>query len=233
MEPVRLDPADPFASVLRWLAALAQALGIDPARSARGIGLSRCAAALVRGWLADWSRQLRTLVRTEAARLARSLRPDVTRRAAGAAAAPSPVLGVAAASRRFRLAEDPVAASARRLSIPRQGLQPKLRPARDALLDPAAEAALERRARAVFAALRDPSAAVRRLARRFAKRLARASAAEAARRGRRRFPHPQRAAGSAPLAFVQAPDPRPPDRPASARPAARPTAPVAAAPALV
>jgi hypothetical protein len=227
MSPVRLDPTDPLASVLRWLAALARALGIDPARPGREMRLSRGAAAVVRGWLADWSRQLRAIVHTEAARLARSFHADLKQRGAGAPAAPSRALRRIIARGRLRLAEDPVAASARRFSALRRDAQPKLRPTPDSLLDLEAEAALDRRVRAVLDALRDPSAAVRLLARRLALRRARARAAEAA---RRRSPSPPRAVGAARHAHVLAPEPRPPDRRAVHHwPAARPAAPAAAA----
>jgi hypothetical protein len=48
MEPLRLDPADPLASVLAWLAALAAALGIDPAALGVKVRLNSASLAQVR-----------------------------------------------------------------------------------------------------------------------------------------------------------------------------------------
>jgi hypothetical protein len=223
MEPLRLDPADPLASVLRWLAALARALGIDPACAGRP-PLTNGAATVVRRWLRDWRRQLEALVRAEALRLALSLRPGVASRAARATAASSaPSFGVAGCGR-LSLASGRAVSGVSR-SAPGPDARPKPRPARFALLGPAAEAALQRRTRALSAALRDPGAAIRRLAARLAKRLARACGTEAAHRR-----HSPPVIGLALRAFDLAPEPRPPDRSALRRSAARPTVSVAAAP---
>jgi hypothetical protein len=224
MEPLRLDPADPLASMLRWLAAFAQALGLDLARTER-LPLTNGAARLVRRWLRDWRRRLEALVRAEALWLARSLRPDCAPRTAGAPAAPSaPSPGVSA---RLRLAPGRGASGARG-AAPRRTASRNPRLLRFAPLDPAAEAALERRARALFAALRDPSGLVGRLARRFALRRTHALAADA-----RRLPSPPRAIGAALSQHVLAPDPRPPnDLALRRRLQARPADPAAAAAAL-
>jgi hypothetical protein len=224
MDRLRLDPADPLASVLAWLAALAQALGIEPSALRPRVQLSHAGAAVVRRWLADWSRGLRALVRAEAALLARRLSlgaPDPGRRRSsfpsppvgeGSLRAPTPrdadrARGGAPAGRVVVLARPggrvPPSASRRRA-----------RPAWDASIALAEEEALQRRARAVIRALRDRSALVRRLALKLAKRLARANAAQAALRGRRRFPHPSRAIGAR-RALAPAPEPRPPDLSAS------------------
>jgi hypothetical protein len=207
MEPLRLDPADPLGSVLRWLAALARALGLEPAAL---IGpLPRPAASMVRAWLADWSRQLRTLIRLEAARLARRLQlalplkrraADYSRRRATRAAAPR-------TAPRGRLAA--VGSSLRGLRAPRGAMRPAVRPQIDAALDPAEEAALRRRARAVLAALEDPSAATLRLARRLARRRARAEAAAPWRRSRP--PRPPLVLGAGLRGRAPTPEPRPPD----------------------
>jgi hypothetical protein len=74
MEPpvpsLRLDPSDPLASVLAWLAALAAALGLELGVFLPRVELDRRGAADVRRLLADWSAKLRALVRAKAIRLA-------------------------------------------------------------------------------------------------------------------------------------------------------------------
>jgi hypothetical protein len=211
MEPLRLDPADPLASVLAWLVALARALGIEP-RTLLG-PLPRPAAAIVRGWLADWSRQLRGIIHAKALRLARTMafsaRPaplvasrSVTARAgAGQAATPIGRLVVAGSWLHERRASS-TEASVRVYAGP------------DTVLSESEEAALQRRARAVFNALKDPRAATARLARRLALGLARAQAAAAA--WRDRSPSPPRVLGAGFSACVHAPEPRPPNLRASA-----------------
>jgi hypothetical protein len=230
MEPARLDPADPLASVLRWLAALAEALGIDLARPEWRGPLSRAAAAVLRGWLAGWSRQLRSVVRIEALLLARTLGLGAGRRAAGSRR-PAPPRS-ARPDRRgvaWRAVFRSDQGSDRGPPVPPPARRRTRRPEPDVVLSPEEEAALQRRARAVLAALRAPGATVRRLAVRLAKRLAAARAAEAA---RRRRPQPPPTLGVAPRALDLAPEPRPPDRRDVRRPAARPAAPAAAPSAL-
>jgi hypothetical protein len=235
MEPLRLDPADPLASVLRWLAALARALGVDPARVGLRVELSHAGAAWVRSRLSVWSRQLRALIRAEAVRLARTLqlRPRaVAARGAqcGAASAPG-ADGTAARRGRFTTIVGP-----RR--VPLGGSGPAFIPASARRSDPLslfraeADAALRRRQRALFAALRDRAAAARRLALRLARHLARTRDARFTLDPRRRFPLPPRALSTAPRGVAPAPEPRPPDRPATVRPEARPASLAAATVAL-
>jgi hypothetical protein len=204
MTPLRLDPADPLASVLAWLAALARALGIDP-RMVLG-PLSRPAAAIVRGWLADWSRQLRGIIYAKALRLAATLSPGrraparPRRSASERAARAGRLVAVGSSPRRVRNLH-----GARR--------QPG-RPASDAVLCEAEEAALRRRVRAVFAALENPRAAALRLARRLAHRRARALAGAASWRSAR-VPRPPRRLGAGLRGIAPAPEPRPPNLPVS------------------
>jgi hypothetical protein len=207
MESVRLDPSDPLGSVLRWLAALALALGIEPARLAPAGPLPRAAAALVRAWLADWSRQLSAVVRLEAARLAKTLRlPMPVRRRAVAAGSLRPAARTGAPAGRSVV----VGSSRRGLRARRGTACSATWSAADAVLGPAEEAALRRRANAVLAALADPRALTARLAARLALRLARASASSV-RPDPRRVPVPPRVLGVGLRACDRAPEPRPPD----------------------
>jgi hypothetical protein len=223
MEPLRLDPADPLASVLAWLAALAAALGIDPSALWPKVRLSRAGAAYVRGWFADWRSQLEALVRAEAARLARRVeligpdrrflprvrgrwRREATPEGGRRKNPPSVRFADSSPARGGAKSPDSAAKLAVRVVVGRRGAR--------AWISDAEDAALRRRQRALYAALADRSALVRRLALKLAKRLARAKAARDALamflRGRRRFPHPPRMIGVA-RELARKPEPRPPD----------------------
>jgi hypothetical protein len=225
MEPLRLDPADPLASVLAWLAALARALGLDlDPRDLLG-PLSRPAAAIVRGWLADWRRQLRRLVFAEAIRLARALaaRPRPPRSSPAPNELPLSPCGRGAGVRGGGAAAQPRLFPARSAGAPHPCCSPTrgegsvdLRPSADDPLTADEEAALRRRTDAVIAALKDRSGLVRRLALRLVRRTAHARAARAALHGHSKVPHPPRTLGAGLRAVTRAPEPRPPDHAISA-----------------